>query len=232
MAAFHLGFVGDRLLVGLAGRSDEMRLALNVHRLGVRLRSTLAPISRDSHLVPTGLPLFLLLRAIGLVARALRPVLLRPVARVALLLRRAALHGTLVDRVDQRNLTVGRPGVILLGLPVRRRVRSVRVQRLLAVLGHLVQTFDLEVALVRLQARGRLHAVLDGGARGDEALLALPAVLAVVEAVTRGGAPRVLRMLRDRVLRLLVIYFGHACSDNLIALVLVLTQSEGGLRHQ
>ena len=113
---------------------------------------------------------------------------------------------------------------------IRGRVGSVRLQRLLAVLGYLVQAFDLKVAVMRLQSRRRLHAVLDCWARGDKALLTV-AMVPVVQTVSGGGAARVLCMLRNRVLRWLVIDFRNASSDNLIAPVFVLAQCEGRLRY-
>ena len=118
--------------------------------------------------------------------------------------------------------------MVLSGQTVRSRIGPVRVQGLLTILRNLVQALDLKIALVRLQPGRRLHTVLDCRTRRNEALLTVP-VFAVVQTVTGGSPTRVLRMLRNRVLRWLVIHFRYTCSDNLIALVFVLTQSEGGL---
>ena len=65
----------------------------------------------------------------------------------------------------------------------------------------------------------------DRGARRHEPLLAL-AVLSIVKAVTAGCAARVLSVLRNRVLRRLVVYLGDARSDDLIAPILFLAESE------
>lgn len=162
-------------------------------------------------------------------------IFVRPVAGVAFLLGGAALHGTLIDRVDQRYLAAAGARVVLHLVfswhAVRGCIRPVRVQRLLAVLRHLVEPLYLQVTVLSLQPRGRLHAVLDSRARGHKPLLTLAAIVAGIQTVTGRSATRVLRMLRNRVLGRLVIHFRDAGSDNLIALVFILTQSEGGLRR-
>lgn len=117
------------------------------------------------------------------------------VAGVALLLR-CSLHMTLVDWVDQRNLTV-RP--IVVSLPVRGSDRPVRVQGLLAGLRSLAEPFNVGVTLLCLLPGGRLHTMIDGRAWRDESLLAV-ADVAVVQAVSGRSAARVLCMLRNRVL--------------------------------
>ena len=65
----------------------------------------------------------------------------------------------------------------------------------------------------------------DSWTRRYEPLLAL-AVLSIIKAVTAGCAARVLSVLRHRVLRRLVVYLGDARSDDLIAPILFLAESE------
>ena len=66
--------------------------------------------------------------------------------------------------------------------------------------------------------------------RRDESLLAMT-ILPIIKAVTAGSAARVLRVLRHRVLRRLVAYFGHARSYYLIAFILFLAESQRRLRN-
>ena len=84
-----------------------MLLCVHVEPLRVTLhsRATLTASSLNLQAVGTRLPVLFRRLAVRLLARRLCGVPLRPVARVALLLR-GALQGALVDWVDELNLIV------------------------------------------------------------------------------------------------------------------------------